>query len=74
MRIGEKLTLRSGQALLAAGLITPAALPEVEATEARYAVAVSPAMRALIEAPDDPDRAAVHSRFSELVTAAHRKR
>jgi lysine 2,3-aminomutase len=54
LRLGEKLTLRSAQALLAAGLITPAVLREIQATEARYAVAISPAMRALIETPDDP--------------------
>jgi lysine 2,3-aminomutase len=71
LRHGEKLTLRSGRALLAAGLITPAALPEVEATEARYAVAVSPAMRALIEAPDDPIGRQFIPDFSELATAAH---
>lgn len=46
-------------------------LPEVEATEARYAVAVSAAMRALIEAPDDPIGRQFIPDFSELVTAAH---
>jgi lysine 2,3-aminomutase len=50
----ENPTLRSAEALLAAGLIQPAALPAVAATEARYAVALSPAMRALIRTPDDP--------------------
>jgi lysine 2,3-aminomutase len=40
--------------LLAAGLITQAALKGTQATEARYAVAISPAMLALIQTPDDP--------------------
>jgi lysine 2,3-aminomutase len=53
-RADENLTLRSAEALLAAGLITPSALQETQATEARYAVAISPAIRALIQAPDDP--------------------
>lgn len=71
MRVREELTLRSAQALLAAGLITPAALPGVEATEARYAVAVSPDMRALIATPDDPIGRQFIPDVSELVTAAH---
>jgi len=50
----ENLTLRSAGALLAAGLIGADAVSAIEATEARYAVAVSPAMRALIQTPDDP--------------------
>jgi lysine 2,3-aminomutase len=51
---GQNLTLRSACDLLGAGLIDPAELAGVEATEARYAVAISPAMRALIGAPNDP--------------------
>jgi lysine 2,3-aminomutase len=46
-------------------------LAEVEATEARYAVAISPVMRTLIEAPDDPIGRQFIPHFSELVTAAH---
>jgi lysine 2,3-aminomutase len=41
----------------------------VEATQARYAVAVSPAMRALIETPDDPIGLQFIPDVSELVTA-----
>ena len=51
---GESPALRSAPALLAAGLIDPIDLPALEATEARYAVAISAAMRALIQTPDDP--------------------
>ena len=42
-------TLRSADALLSAGLIDPAARDAVAAVEQRYAIAVSPAMRALIQ-------------------------
>jgi lysine 2,3-aminomutase len=71
LRPREDLTLRSAQALLAASLITPGARSEVETTEARYAVAVSPAMRALIETPDDPIGRQFIPDVTELVTAAH---
>jgi lysine 2,3-aminomutase len=55
--------------LLAAGLISPATLAGVEATEARYAVAISPAMRALIQAPGDPIGRQFIPDAAELVTA-----
>jgi lysine 2,3-aminomutase len=57
--------------LLAAGLITQAAIAGIEATEARYAVAISPAMRALITTPDDPIGRQFIPDVSELVTASH---
>ena len=41
----------------------------IQATEARYAVAISPAMRALIQAPDDPIGRQFITDVSELVTA-----
>lgn len=47
-------TLRSATALRDAGLIAASDLDAIAAVEARYAVAITPAMRALIEAPDDP--------------------
>ena len=46
-------TLRTAAALAEAGLIAPDRLPELEAVAARYAVAVTPAIAALID-PDDP--------------------
>jgi lysine 2,3-aminomutase len=69
LRAGEKLTLRSAQALLAAGLITPAALQATQATEARYAVAITPEMRALIHSPDDPIGRQFIPDPAELITA-----
>jgi lysine 2,3-aminomutase len=73
LRVRENLTLRSAGALLAAGLIPPAAVPGVEATEAQYAVAISPAMRALIETPDDPIGRQFIPDAAELLTAAHER-
>jgi lysine 2,3-aminomutase len=67
----DNLTLRDAVSLLKAGLISPASVPGIEATEARYAVAISPVMRALIGAPDDPIGRQFIPDFSELVTAAH---
>lgn len=46
-------TLRDADALLAAGLIAPDAREGVAAVQARYAVAITPAMRALIRDRDD---------------------
>jgi lysine 2,3-aminomutase len=70
-RVHGSLTLRDVASLLAAGLISPAAVAGIEATEARYAVAISPAMRAIIEKPDDPIGRQFIPDFSELATAAH---
>jgi lysine 2,3-aminomutase len=50
----ESPTLRDAASLHAAGLIAADAIGSVAATEARYAVAISPAMQALIQTPDDP--------------------
>lgn len=46
--------LRSAEDLAAAGLIPPERVAEITRTEARYAVAIPPAMQALIGAADDP--------------------
>jgi lysine 2,3-aminomutase len=70
-RDGQNLTLRSARSLLAAGLISPPVLAGVEATEARYAVAISPAMRALIRTPNDPIARQFIPDSSELLTAAN---
>ncbi len=56
---------------MAAGLITPAALAATAATEARYAVAISPAMRALIRTRDDPIGRQFIPDPAELLTAPH---
>jgi lysine 2,3-aminomutase len=64
-------TLRNADDLLEVGLIAPERRDSVAAVEARYAVAITPAMRALIAAPDD----AIARQFipdpAELLTAAH---
>ena len=52
-------------------MITQPALAGIEATEERYAVAISPAMRALIETPDDPIGRQFIPDAGELVTAPH---
>jgi lysine 2,3-aminomutase len=71
LRAQEKATLRNASALLAAGLITKAQMAGIEATEARYAVAISPAMRTLIQQPDDPIGRQFIPDVAELVTAPH---
>ena len=47
-------TLTSVDALIAAGLAPEAARTGLDQVAARYAVAITPAVRALIQAPDDP--------------------
>jgi lysine 2,3-aminomutase len=59
--------------LRAAGLIGPEAETAVAATQARYAVAVSPAMRALIRTPDDPIGRQFIPDPAELLTAPHER-
>lgn len=47
-------TLRDTDALIGAGLVTPSRRDEVAQVAQRYAMAITPAMRALIEQADDP--------------------
>ena len=67
----EDRTLRSAAELVAAGLATLESLPALAEVAARYAVALPPALRALIERPDD----AIGRQFlpdpAELLTAPH---
>ena len=67
----EDRTLRDAASLLAAGLISPTAAAGIEATQARYAVAISPSMRALIQTPDDPIGRQFIPDAAELAVAAH---
>ncbi|MGU3540354.1 lysine-2,3-aminomutase-like protein [Methylobacterium sp. A54F] len=62
-------TLRSPADLAGAGLVSPADLPGLEAVAARYAVAVTPDIAALIEAPDDPVGLQFVPRADEIETA-----
>jgi lysine 2,3-aminomutase len=72
-------TLRTADALVAAGLIAPAARAAAADVARRYAVAITPAMRALIAPgvaagsapPDDPIGLQFLPDPAELVTAPH---
>jgi lysine 2,3-aminomutase len=48
------MTIRDSSGLIGAGLLDPADRAAIDAVAARYAIAITPAMRDLIEAPDDP--------------------
>jgi lysine 2,3-aminomutase len=61
--------LRDADALLAAGLIRAEDRDAIAAVEARYAVAITPSMQALIAAPDDPIARQFVPDAAELVTA-----
>jgi lysine 2,3-aminomutase len=64
-------TLRDVDALVSAGLISPDARDSVAAVEQRYAIAISSAMRTLIERPDDPIGRQFIPDPAELITAPH---
>ena len=64
-------TLRSAGDLVAAGLLDPAAEAAIGRVAARYAIAVTPAVAALIEAPGDPIARQYLPDAAELLTAAH---
>ena len=66
-------TLRHAAALARAGLVAPAAVAAVAEVERRYAVAITPAMQALIERPDDPIGLQFIPDPAELVTAPHER-
>jgi lysine 2,3-aminomutase len=69
----DERTLRDADALLAAGLIAPEQRDAVAGVGARYAVAVPPALRALIEWPDDPIGRQFIPHPDELMTAPHER-
>jgi lysine 2,3-aminomutase len=68
-------TLRTPAALVAAGLLPEAAAEAAEAVAARYAIAVTPAMAALIGAAEDPPKDPIGLQYlpdpAELITAPH---
>jgi lysine 2,3-aminomutase len=66
-------TLRDVDALIAAGLVTPSQHGEVSAVAQRYAVAITPAMRAMIEQADDPIGLQFVPDPAELRTAPHER-
>ncbi len=66
-------TLRDADALLAAGLIAPAERAATAAVGDRYAIAIPPAVRALIGHPDDPLGRQFVPHPDELLTAPHER-
>jgi len=64
-------TLRNADALFAAGLVTDR--DTAAAVQERYAVAITPAIQALIERPDDPIGLQFIPDPAELVTAPHER-
>jgi lysine 2,3-aminomutase len=64
-------TLRSAEALAAAGLIAPEAVPPIATVERRYALAITPHLRALIETPGDPIGRQFIPDSAELTIAPH---
>lgn len=66
-------TLRTADALAEAGLIEPTRRDDIAAVEQRYAIAVSPAMQALIRQPDDPIGRQFIPDPAELTTASHER-
>ncbi len=67
----EQRSLRTPASLVEAGLVAPASQDAIAAVEVRYAIAITPSMRALIETPDDPIGRQFVPDPAELVTAAH---
>ena len=64
-------TLRDAHALADAGLIPRSSLESIAAVEARYAVAITPAILALIQTSDDPIGRQFIPDPGELITAPH---
>ena len=66
-------TLRSAADLAEAGLVAPADLPAIRAVADRYAIAVTPAVRALMDPADhaDPIARQYIPDAAELITAPH---
>ncbi len=66
-------TLRTPASLVRAGLAAAADSAGLEAVAARYAVAIPPALRALIGSPDDPIGRQIIPHRAELHTAPHER-
>jgi lysine 2,3-aminomutase len=66
-----RATIRDTEALVDAGLLDPSDRAAIEAVATRYAVAITPHMRALIEAPGDPIARQFVPDPGELATAPH---
>jgi lysine 2,3-aminomutase len=66
-------TLRDTDALIAAGFVAPSERDGVSSVADRYAVAITPAMQALIERADDPIGLQFVPDPAELVVARHER-
>ncbi len=66
-------TLKTVDDLIAAGYVQPGQRAAIDSVSQRYAVAVSPAMRALIGQSDDPIGLQFIPDAAELLTASHEK-
>jgi lysine 2,3-aminomutase len=66
-------TLHDVAGLVSAGLIAPATIDRITDVERRYAVAITPAMQALIQHPDDPIGRQFVPDPAELTTAPHER-
>ena len=64
-------TLRSPEDLIRSGLAAESARDALNEVAARYAIAIPPALRALIQTPDDPIGLQFIPGASELITAPH---
>jgi lysine 2,3-aminomutase len=71
--VARAAVLRSAGALAAEGLVDAAAVEVLAGVGRRYAVAVTPAMRALIAHPDDPIGRQFIPDPAELITAPHER-
>src|ERR1700757_2082511 len=69
--ISKPRTLRHPAELIAAGLLSPEDRAGAEAVAAHYAIAVPPALAALIERKDDPLGLQFLPHPDELILAAH---
>jgi lysine 2,3-aminomutase len=65
------MTIRDTDGLIDAGLLDPSDRARIDAVATRYAVALTPTMRTLIEAPDDPIALQFVPSTEELTTAPH---
>jgi lysine 2,3-aminomutase len=66
-------TIRDADGLVQAGLLAATQRDAIAAVAGRYAIAITPALRELIAAPDDPIARQFVPDPAELVTAAHER-
>ncbi len=69
--MNSETTLRDADALVSAGLVMPDQRDAIAEVESRYAVAIPPALRALITDLDGPIARQFLPNAAELITAAH---